>query len=318
MADYEIEATDRISKWFSRAEDNKAGKFYVHLFYEDIDKILPYQTRQNLRYTISITPKNEDGYILLANLFHKPSAVFSLAAREDDFIYSIEHFIRRAAANLAYFGQIYWEIVTLKLKVADKTISLRCLDSIPGQVIKHDTFYRQLIPRSEGQSSDSYIDIPMAKVWLLDLPEQLGGPVKQRKIIQELADLSDILPSFASSDLNRGSGISREFDPRKYSHDRFAAMTKLMRSWGWMTWQWEEKETTQYYWVYQRLQFFSSLTLIREEIVGHMNELLKRLDIPYKIGIQGLPSVNEINDYRERLKQGQVTFSEALDFVRGT
>lgn len=317
MWDYDIDGSDRISKLGveARRDDTPFMKLYVNTFYRDVQNAFPLRGYRNDGYEIQVLPQNDQtGLKFLANLFHTPNTRLSLYPDEYEFNHSLESFVRETASNLAYFGQLYWEIVTLKVVENNSSTDVLWLARIPGEIRATGQYYRQIIPPNEQHSSMTYVDIPLSKVWKVDIPARFGGVKKQKRIIQGLAEVSDIVPKFMSQSIRRGN-MHQAFDIRRYSHNQFAQMARLMRSWGWMSNQWREDETTEYYWVYRQLLFYASLAYLRQYILDQMNDLLKRLQTPYQITVEGLPTEADPLTCIDGLESGELSFNEALRII---
>ena len=78
----------------------------------------------------------------------------------------------------------------------------------------------------------------------------------------------------------------------------------------------DEENTLQYFRVYRFLYFYRAMSLLREYIVWQLNSLLEKMRYPCRIVINGLPTVNEIEDHINRLSKGDLSFNEALNKVQ--
>jgi|SRR5579859_5037820 len=327
MHNIKIENSDQITIPLGHVPDlypdkdaTAIRKLNVYIFCRDIDNIMPYETYPNSKYHFVLNPSDDKGIAFVSHLFRPMDNHLRIFPHLHDLESNIADFIRETGKNLAYFGKLHWEIVDCTLRDArvEETLQIKWAVRIPGRVNRAGKFYRQPIPRSvQASVGKTYVNIPSAKIWSIEIPPRFGGPERQKQIIETLAALSDSMPKVMSDAWNRGNP-NPQFDIKKYSHNQFVQIAKLMQTWSWLFNQWQEGETTEYYWVYRQLQFYASLAALREHILMSMNELLRHLEIPYHIGLEGLPHEAQITARIDDLKQRRISFKDALNFVYQT
>jgi hypothetical protein len=291
-----------------------------HMFFEDVHtQIMPYRTEHRPNFLIEVSPDDEKTRGRVVATFSKNEASYR------GFTDQISEFIRDVAGQIAYQGTAHYEITQVEAIAAKakwsrgiKGISVGerfCMPFyIPGRVVTVGGRVLQVVPPAERKKGHPLvISIPKSKVWSVSVPEALGGLRDYRRLRRSLIVASEVVPRFVKQ---RNPFFERNLDLNDFLVQRHPLVAKGSAMWGWPArWLWQQ-ETLEYYQLYRELWFARSLAILREHVLGAMNELLVRTKVPARLLLQGLPSPYEIEDCVHKLASGSLSFQACYEVIR--
>jgi hypothetical protein len=279
-------------------------KMYCHMLVEDLHlQIIPYSLKRAAAIRGSIkTDKKEDESVVAAMLQMD-------SAR--DASSSIVDFIREAAQFLGFFGDAQYEIA----RAGKKTT----LYHIPaGSFRSEESGIVQDVPAQAAQAYNlpNQISVPQEDVFVLEMPEPLGGKAGHQKRLQLLAAASDqsLPPEFAMAEWNPDAK-DRVFDMRAHQKNFELQLAGLTRDIGWAARGAFDKQFLSSYAAHRHIKFAWACALIREEIVESLNLLLEKLssDLGFRSSVEvaGLPTSTDLESCLARLSAGELTEAAA-------
>lgn len=314
----QIDRITKFSRGYTPQLDQLLDSTYVHKFRKDIRlQILPVRASQREPSAFEFVLGNQDVLFKTATLFSEPHP-FSRSRKVDDLTELaeiVDEFVRFVASDLAIRGESFWEI-------ANASVQDNIEDTVPvlvwisGDVQERRQYVRQSRTRLVETSFDeTFVDLPKKKAVVFRLPEHLGSSSAQRLSLEILEKASRIVPAFYSEKLGELSYDS-DFVLKDYSYAKHRAVTKAMRNWGWMSTIWEDQYVTDFYSTISYLKFHQVLVDLRSEIIRKMNTVLKQLGIEAEIKTSGLLSADEIEDLKENVREGAISFNQAMEPIQ--
>jgi len=185
----------------------------------------------------------------------------------------------------------------------------------PKNLIKLFNRFVQIIPRIEWKVwGKKWVFIPCNKIWYIEMPKILGGQKGYVSILRKLKRIDSISPKFWQLDMELGEQ-SKDFDFKNYRLNIDIYMSKITKTWGWNRRDLTQERSTEFFSIFKLVTFHWAQAVLREHIIGELNTLLSRLGINCKIIVSGLPSVLEIEETKQQLISGTLTFAAATDKV---
>jgi hypothetical protein len=218
----------------------------------------------------------------------------------------IQAAIERVVFYLVFRGRALFELV----RDADDAVA-EVISFLPDRVWILLGNYVQVAPRdSWSQLEKKYVVLKGRDVWRVEIPQQLGGYRKYRRLLAQISTWPSLGPEFQRRDLEQGKW-PRDFVIGDYMREYFAQRYRVTRKWGWDTRDWNSQYITEYYQFYRLLTFRWSIEILRRHVVQETNRFLRRLGIEAFITIDGLPTPESILDARERMAKGEIDFAAA-------
>ncbi len=226
----------------------------------------------------------------------------------DDLSEAVAEFIDTCTMYMSYWGEVVFEI--LRDEASNKPEKL---DSLPPNSVKTILGQHiQLIPKEDAADDGKrLIRLPSKHIWRITLPSELGSARKHRKMIRRLNELSNTTPKFTFEGIDFGAKDGFEFDYHHMSRD--IAVEQCTRRFGTIPSFGQLKYTMEYYFIANRLQSALAKALLREHIIKELNVILARLDIDNILIVNGIPTAKDIRAIAQELRQGKVSFADALD-----
>lgn len=226
----------------------------------------------------------------------------------NDLSEAVAEFIDTCTMYMSYWGDVVFEILR-----NEKSGEPEKLDSLPPKTVKKILWqYIQFVPKQDiADDGKRFIRLPSEHIWRITMPRELGGVRKHRRMIRRLNELSNTTPQFTFEGLDFGAKDGFDFDYHHMSRD--IAIEQCTRRFGTIPSFGQLKHTMEYYFIANRLQSALAKALLREHIVKELNAFMARLDIDNELVISGIPTVKDINVVVEELKQGKISFADALN-----
>jgi hypothetical protein len=225
----------------------------------------------------------------------------------DDLSEAVAEFIDTCTVYMSYWGEIVFEILRNETSGEPEKLDPLPLNTVKTVLGQHI----QLIPKQDAADDGKrFLRLPSGHIWRIALPRELGSVRKHRKMIRRLNELSNTTPQFTFEGLDFGARDGFEFD---YHHmNRDIAIEQCTRRFGTIPSLGQLKYTMEYYFITNRLQTAHAKALLREHIIKELNSLLARLNIDNSVVVSGIPTVEDIRALKEELRQGKVSFAEAI------
>jgi hypothetical protein len=268
--------------------------------------IMPIGGHTKRPFAVRLNPADAEGEQWLTTFLHIGQYP------PDDLQDAVCDFVETTTNYLAYFGEVYCEILD------DPGGEPWQLDTLPpGRVLRTPRRYLQVIPKPDRETFDGrrFASIPTDKAWHLTLPRELGTPRSYRRLLRRLAKLAPHGASFIFGTRDLGAASGYEFSAYLAASQRL--QERALRSWGTTTSKFQPVgASTEYFWVARRITFHRSQALVREHTITELNRLLQKLEINHRVIVSGLPTATEISAVLDRLHRGELSFSDALAAVR--
>lgn len=153
---------------------------------------------------------------------------------------------------------------------------------------------------------------PRSTLWHIDVPRELGGRRGYLRLLSSLRKFGDLGPAFMSTD-GWFEKRPRNFDIKEYVRFNRIFRYKTAHAWGWNCRDFSNKQTTEFYNLYRSATAEKAKRIFRTHIISQINMLLVRLEINCTISVEGLPSVGDAQQMKDKLVTGELNFKDFLD-----
>ncbi len=147
------------------------------------------------------------------------------------------------------------------------------------------------------------------------MPKSLGGVVGFRCVLKGLKKYNGVGPRFYLRNIER-EGFSHNFDFSTYMRMQKIYMNKVTSTWGWNGRDMTQEICTEYYTLDKLLSFRRAQAVLREHILDEINKFLNRLSLKCQVLVKGLPTPGDIDAIKRDMRDGNISFTEAMDRVR--
>lgn len=272
----------------------------THMFTDDVrNGVMPYRNSESSDgYSVSFE-ENPGVTNVLTALSHYGGSFYS---KED----LLRHAVDEIALRLAWYGRAVYQICYIEdsKEIDLKPCTLDRLYILLGFYIHH-------VPIGDREAFKStFIVVSKRNVWELEMPAALGGAVQYRKILRGLKRYKGTLPLFMEEDLE-AQRPNPHFNLSDYILRKEVNEARLTASWGWNRRDSSLKHETEFFHFYRTITFHWAQAVLRDHIINELNDLLKRLQIPSMITIQGVPTPDTILETRKKMLDGEVSFEQA-------
>jgi hypothetical protein len=304
-----------------RPEKDLSLALYAHMLVEDMHLgIMPIGGRSRKQdFKILIEPYSKD---IEATLLQ---ALKSHHGRPSNFTEAVCDYIDEVAHYIAYSGKAYYEIVYYYEKADSNKMVGFSFENIPNHCVK-DVLgkYWQWIPHSirheQDISADRIIILPTNSIVKYVMPKELGGVRNHKKLLSELQWLSKCtIPDFAMEHMS-SQKQTPGYDFTTYNTNQSIYLTALTRKNGWNARSTYSNKMLECYEIYRYLTFEKTKAILRKSILEQLNKSIKAIGgvmgFEATIVIQGMLSPQDYIDNINKLLQGTLSFSEAVDLVK--
>ena len=149
-------------------------------------------------------------------------------------------------------------------------------------------------------------------IWVVAIPNKLGGIHGHRVMLRKLAQISLHSPFGFINDV-QSQEQPTGFNLQRYVRKIEIFKAKLTRRWGWPTGISNVENLNEFYYGYRVITLKWAQACMREHIINEFNELFQRLHIDAKIIVKGLLTTQEILQLRQQMCEGKISFNEAFD-----
>ncbi|UBM09384.1 hypothetical protein [Cupriavidus metallidurans] len=151
-----------------------------------------------------------------------------------------------------------------------------------------------------------------SSVWHLDMAPSLGGRRGFLRMLNRLAKIERLPPSFWRPSLGQHAN-QPAFDLQAYAQTGHALRLITTREWGWSGRDWSSERVTEFYNVYRTIDAARARILLRDHIFAALQQLLERLGIDVQLQMKGMQTLQDLDVLRTRLLQGECGFSDVMD-----
>lgn len=279
----------------SLAGPSRKGSSF-HKLHQDIGQsITPYNGRsekfKDLKYEITGEDAEKANKILKQLASHRQYDKHTL----------ISDVLNTLSSKLFFNGEFHFQIDWTNLE----EIKLEYIAN--ERLFRIMSLYVQVIPSKDRRNNDkTYIRYAFAKsIWKVNMPSFLYSTFEY-KIRSRALKLADaVSPEFGLQEFAKSDG---SFDLSKYSFKRVCFKKILFLKLHWSLRSSINEYTTEYFTVYEHLQYKLVQTKIRIFIIAQLNSLLSRLGVKAIVVQYGLPSVEKINGVIDELERGENGF----------
>ena len=151
--------------------------------------------------------------------------------------------------------------------------------------------------------------LPSKAVFEVRMPRPLGGVRGYRRLMRRLEGVPLSNPEYLLREPYTSKAWKQfDFDAYRRFHDTLVAT--LTKRWGWHMRDYELRRQTEFYFFHRTLTMIWARAVLRDHIVGELNQLLKRVGYEAAISVSGLPTPVEILGHQRRLATGDFKFAE--------
>ena len=211
------------------------------------------------------------------------------------------------AGSLAWQGRAVFEIVF------DKENSTPYVFEVPSKGIwRIPGGFLQVIPHRDWETCNKkFVFVPSNRMWLLDIPPELGGFKGHRKTLRRLGRFPSISPKFIQQDF----ALLQKFDTQKYGTSLNSYSQRITKTWGWDYRRQTRENVTEFFSIYRMLKFYLAQTRFRGYIINELNGLLARLNIHCEITVRGLPTTGDILKAQNSLIAAKISFKDVINII---
>jgi hypothetical protein len=187
----------------------------------------------------------------------------------------------------------------------------------PQRLFRLPKVYVQFVPKPDRVKwGKSVVILPKEKIWLVTMPNAVGGYRGYRRLLKNLARFNWTAPPFWQADLGRGLLEKKTaFDFVEYRRKMDIYQARITRKWGWNGRDTTSEKWTEFGLFYRIITFKWAQARLREHIVVELNSLFRRLKIEAQIQIVGLSTSDEILQTRAAMSEGSISYAKAFDKV---
>ena len=319
---YENELNSRKSIHYFTSEHGKERdlltSFYGHMLSEDIHLgIMPIGGRtKNKLFKVMLKPQNAEIEDLIKN------SLPTHYGDPYDLKEAICDFIDEAAGLLAYYGVAYYEIVYYTASEKPTRFELQHISS--DNIKDMFSFYWQYVPRvalKYMEEGKRFIWLPRKRIVKIKFPNIIGGSNMQRKLIYNLAWLSEcsVTPKFARDDMKKQKQ-QKDYDFMVYHKNENIFLAKITQHLGWPARSLINDCASEIYELYRHLKFEKTKAIIRQAILDSLNKTLvnigKEIGFNALIEISGIPSASDFDTYINKLLSGDMPFAKVAEVMK--
>lgn len=204
-------------------------------------------------------------------------------------------------------GSAIFEVVSVEDRLALLDIPVTGLLTVAGRVF-------QRVPQGVTRSGwYGFRSCSHAKVFSFKIPKELGGSYAYKNMISRFSKLNLNLPSFVVFESGRRNDTG--FDYEEFSRLQYVASERLISDLGWGGLGLSETYTTEYFRVDVSVSQHLVQAVLRARLESDFNANFKRVGLDAVLKISGLPTPDEIRSVSAALREGRMSFEEALEKI---
>lgn len=289
---------------------NYRGRHYPHMLVDDLTHgVFPYVLKRD--YTVKLETDHSSLKEIISFALNTRYHYVGRSIKE-----AVRSFFEGVIQSLGYYGECIYEIVELLNPNTSQVEAITFSFIQPLTVFEKNGKWVQYIPVEVARERGIEQNIPLLKERLLvfNFPEKYQQNWMTR--IESLANVSEIVSPFGLPSLQNDPN-KVPFDFLEHNKLREQIVAKLTSDIGWNMRKYPHDGMTEYYWFHRLLLFEKFKTELREYLLSTLNEGLirvgQKLGMYGQIKVEGLPTVEEVEQAQLDLKRGNCTPKEILD-----
>jgi hypothetical protein len=262
------------------------------MFYEDVARsIAPIGGRsdrfENFKYEICGSEIDKAKSILVSLSGFKEKNINAL----------VSDALNALSSSLFYSGCSYYQIAS-----DEKGVVL--IPATSKRLFRIGSYYFQVIPEKDKRYFDNkkILFSNSKNIVKIHMPQKLYSlySYKLRKKALKLAD--SLFPEFSLVEIGKRNSL---FDISSFKMKRIYFMMEILYKFHWPLRSLINDHVTEFYLVYQNLEFKIVQTEIRMSLLAQINLIFKKLKIDASIEEHGLPTVDEISSAKMGFLKGE-------------
>jgi hypothetical protein len=298
----------RMLRRFKSLENPNEYSASAHMFTDDVHLgIVPLGFGRSPHDTFSARLIGEPEDIAKAKALLEELSEFS-GHRDSELVFDA---ISAISKQLSWAGIAHWEIV--------KTGDVWKLWPVSERLLfKFFSYFIQISPLNEVREVGSFFcALRRASVWRLRIPSELGGSRGFSSIVRELARFDSSMPAFShrqllGEDKTHSPSLNWAHDVIVYRNATQIHQNRITDKWGWNRRDYSNELCTEYYLFYKKLKFSMAQTLLRNHIVGELNQLFAELGVTCEIELDGFPSRDDFKEIMRKFHAGELSIEQVL------
>lgn len=280
---------------------------YINMLAEDIRMSIISTYKFESSYNVVITPLNDEIEKIIASALSEYDSSLESAIRD---------FFQDCALKIAAFGEAIYEIVYF-FDEEGKIINFELVPIPPMTVTYQKGKFYQYIPEvvADKLNITQYIELPTENLAIFRLSKDLDEKLENTR--KKLINVSNLPSPVAMALKNIDSNNSNSYDFERHANTEKLVLAEAGTSIGWNVRFSLDEEITEYYLLYRSLEFEKFIIEFRNNILQILNEIIgdigKKMDFNSKIIIEGLPSIENINDLKTQLEKGEKSFKDIVN-----
>jgi hypothetical protein len=313
---------DQMSVWFPVEESEPrlnldkpfAGmkSVYLDTLPRDISAhVMPTggSSRARKNFTITIEPRDEEFEGVIARGLDRRGSSYHA-----DLPRAVCNFFQQTASQLMRDEKAVFEIVLLRDRTSKEVVGFDFF----GIDVRSLTFKReaviQTVPNewATQHKVPTKIELDHGKLVVFSLPTEFENLSETKDALTQMGGAA-LVRMYETTQADNKLG----YDAKEHIRAEHLAIAAATRATGWSANQNLYELFTEYYVLYRRLVFERSIISLRESILGTLNDGLQRVAAEFKktakLGIYGLPTIDDVNRAMGELSTGNRTFGSVLD-----
>jgi len=233
---------------------------------------------------------------------------------------SLTAFIEEANRSIIYHAAAYYEL-TCTRDIEGNITKLNFHAIYPPSMKKVFGLYFQVISWKAARHSRVKAGIywiPNSRLLHIPFPRKMGGAKHIRNITKRLHAIGQIVhPAFHLEAMQMNKDIGFDFD--SYTRQKYIEIAQLTKRFGWSQRRsiHQDDDILEYYSIYRMATAARARAFMREYIIDKLNKSLNGqiMHLGVKVSIVGLQTTSEVDEVIQKLKAGNVTFSEIVERI---
>jgi hypothetical protein len=211
-------------------------------------------------------------------------------------------------------GKAAFEIVLLRDRTSKEVVGFDFF----GIDVRSLTFKReaviQTVPNewATQRKVPTKIELDHGKLVVFSLPTEFENLSETKDALSQMGGAA-LVRMYETAQADNKLG----YDAKEHIRAEHLAIAAATRAMGWSANQNLYELFTEYYVLYRRLVFERSIISLRESILATLNDGLQRVAAEFKktakLGIHGLPTIDDVNRAMGEVSTGDRTFGSVLD-----
>jgi len=279
---------------------------YPSMLITDVqNEIMPYTLHKESSLSVYVSPSDQRTEELVTIALKRRNHASDLQSAVSDFL-------RECVQVIMTYGLAAYEVAYLVEKKTETEVGFR-LSLVPPKALIHDGKLRQYVPPdiAEKLNVSQYIDLPRENVFLFEHPSFTASKITQ--MMNSLSLLSKAVPSLLLGGFSGTSGKPFDVGVPSPSLEK-SVLAQVTRLIGWNARGLFNEEISEFYQFHRLLLFHKFVTELRNALLSKMNDSFRvaggRLGFSVELRIEGLPTIQDLEEAISRLTAGGYPFGE--------